>query len=253
AVRPVARLRGVLTSSQTPARLGKPESRSETVKKFDPGRNFVFNTRQERHRLWYWSFDHSHSEGVCSMADPTDITQLLAQWSSGDDKAGDRIAPIVSYELLAISRRLLRSERASHTLKPTALVNEAFERLMKVDVDWQDRAHFFALSARLMRRILINYAEQRAAAKRGGGQIMVTLSPDQEAIEDTDASLLDLNQAIEELAKYDERKAKLIEMQYFGGMAVAEMAKVLDTSQSTVTRDLRFARAWLKDYLSQNS
>ncbi|MEM6858711.1 MAG: ECF-type sigma factor, partial [Pseudomonadota bacterium] len=91
------------------------------------------------------------------MADPTDITQLLGQWSSGDDKAGDRIAPIVSDELLAISRRLLASERASHTLQPTALVNEAFERLMKVDVDWQDRAHFFALSARLMRRILINY------------------------------------------------------------------------------------------------
>ena len=187
------------------------------------------------------------------MAEPKDITQLLAQWSSGDDKAGDRIAPIVSDELLAISRRLLRSERASHTLQPTALVNEAFERLMKVDVDWQDRAHFFALSARLMRRILINYAEQRAAAKRGGGQIMVTLSPDQEAIDDTDASLLDLNQGIEELAKYDERKAKLIEMQYFGGMAVAEMSKVLDTSQITATRDLRFARAWLKDYLSPTS
>ncbi len=185
------------------------------------------------------------------MTEPNDITQLLADWANGDTEAGDQIAPIVSDELREISRRLLRRERASHTLQPTALVNEAFERLIKVEVDWQDRAHFFAFSARLMRRILINYAEQRSAAKRGGGQIMVTLADDQASVADADAALIDLHQGIEELAKYDERKAKLIEMQYFGGMTVTEMAQVMKTSESTVTRDLRFGRAWLKDFLSQ--
>jgi RNA polymerase sigma factor (TIGR02999 family) len=184
------------------------------------------------------------------MGSPHDITQMLGDWSRGDDAAGERMAPIVFDELRAISRRLLQGERSSHTLQPTALVNEAFERLVKVDVDWQDRAHFYAFSARLMRRILINHAERRSADKRGGDRIVLSLTHGEAAAEpETDAALIELHDAIEALAVYDDRKARLIELQYFGGLTVEEMACVEDISQSTVARELRFARAWLKNRL----
>jgi len=184
------------------------------------------------------------------MGSPNDITQMLGDWSRGDEAAGERMAPLVFDELRAISRRLLRGERPSHTLQPTALVNEAFERLVQVEVDWQDRAHFFAFSARLMRRILINHAERRSTEKRGGDRIVVSLTQGEAfAGPETDAALIELHEAIEALAAYDDRKARLIELQYFGGLTVEEMAHVENMSPSTVTRDLRFARAWLKDRL----
>lgn len=184
------------------------------------------------------------------MTDPQDVTQLLQDWSSGDAQAGERMALVVSDELRRISQRLLRAERPSHTLEPNALVNEAFARLIQVDVEWQDRAHFYAFAARLMRRILINYAEARSASKRGGGQVLITLSEEQAGAVEPEAELIELHEAIEALTRYDERKGALIEMQFFGGLSIEEMASVLDTSPSTVTRDLRFARAWLKDRLS---
>lgn len=184
------------------------------------------------------------------MGSEADVTQLLRQWRDGDADAVDALIPQLHAELQQISHRLMRRERPDHTLQPTALVNEAFERLIDIEVDWKDRTHFFALAARLMRRILINHAEARRAAKRGGGAIMVTLDEGSAAGEDPGLALLDVNTALEALAIEDQRKASLVEMQYFGGLTVEQMAEVTGTSVSTVTRELRFARAWLKDRLS---
>lgn len=179
------------------------------------------------------------------------ITRLLAGWSSGDDACSDELAPLIYDELQLIARRLFRSENAKHTLQPTALVHEAYVRLIKVDIAWQDRTHFFALAARMMRRLLINHAEARSAAKRGGGAVHVTLSEASSVAPSVEVELLDLNRALESLTEYNERMAELIEFQYFGGMTMDEIANVKDLSVRTIGRDLRFARAWLKDYLTR--
>jgi len=162
----------------------------------------------------------------------------------------DRLAPLVFDELKRNARRLLRQERSSHTLQPTALVNEAFLNLIRADIDWQGRAHFFALSARMMRRVLINHAHASNAAKRGGDAVRVTLIDDLVPGRGPDAVLLDLERALAVLEAKDERKARLMEYQYFGGLTVRETAEVMGISESTVTRESRFARAWLKDQLS---
>lgn len=183
------------------------------------------------------------------MGSTGDITKLLAGWSGGDVECADALAPIIYDDLQAIARRLFRSENAKHTLQPTALVHEAYVRLVDADVEWQDRAHFYALAARMMRRLLINHAEARSAAKRGGGAIHVTLSEALNSPPGVEAELLVLNDALGALANYSKRMAELIELQYFGGMTLEEMAHVTGLSVRTVGRDLRFARAWLKDYL----
>ena len=184
------------------------------------------------------------------MKEDREITGLLHDWGKGDKAAGDALTPLIYDELYRRAQRLFRSENASHTLQPTALVNEAYARLIDVDVSWQDRAHFYALAARMMKRLLINHANARNAAKRGGDAIRVTLDESHEPSDKTDAVLLDLTDALEALEKIDPRKAELIELQYFGGLSMAEMEQVTGLSSATIGRDLRFARAWLKDQIT---
>jgi RNA polymerase sigma factor (TIGR02999 family) len=185
------------------------------------------------------------------MNDRPDITQLLNLWRDGDQEAADALTPMVYDELQSLARRLFRSERKSHTLQPTALVHEAYSRLVNVDVTWQDRAHFYAIAARMMRRLLVNHANARNAVKRGGHAIRVTLDESGAAGKDPDADLLALEEGLQQLAELDRRKSELVELQYFGGLTFREMEAVTGLSSSTLDRELRMARAWLKDFLSK--
>jgi len=184
------------------------------------------------------------------MAD-RDITRLLHDWQAGDQAALDDLTNQVYDQLRALADRIFRGESAGHTLQPTALVNEAMQRLMSADVDWRDRSHFFALSARIMRRILVNYANAKKSAKRGGGSIRVTIQ-DAHAFTDaeTSAEILALDSAIKELAAFDERKAEALELHYFAGMTYRELADVMGIAESTVHQDLRTAKAWLYQKLA---
>lgn len=178
-----------------------------------------------------------------------DITRLLHEWTDGSEAAGNQLAPLVYDELHRMANRLFRRERAGHTLQPTVLVNDLFANLVGVDIDWQDRAHFYALAARMMRRLLVNHANARRAEKRGGDAVKVTLD---EGSIGGEADLLDIEEALQSLAAIDERKANLIELQYFGGLTFREMEEVTGLSSSSIDRDLRLARAWLKDALTKN-
>src|SRR5688572_17156675 len=157
----------------------------------------------------------SPSIGTLAEQEHESITQLLTDWRAGDEAALERLTPLVYAELRRLAQRLFRSEAPGHTLQPTALVNEAFEGLVRMDVSWQDRAHFFALSARLMRRILVNHANARRAAKRGGAEVRVTLEEGVAPAIQADDDVLALNEALEELTAMDERRAKVVELHYF--------------------------------------
>jgi len=181
---------------------------------------------------------------------PADVTQLLRAWSDGDSGALDQLTPMVVHELKRIAGRHLNAERGEHTLQTTALVNEAYMRLIDVtNVRWQDRAHFFAICARIMRRILIEAARARMAGKRGGEALRVTFD---EALPSTsrESEFVALEEALTELAAFDERKARVIELRFFGGLSVAETAHVLKISEQSVHRDWRLARSWLLRELS---
>ena len=180
-----------------------------------------------------------------------EITLLLHDWQSGDDEALEKLTPLVYAQLRSIAANAFGGERAGHTLQPTALVNEAMQRLIGADVDWQDRSHFFALSARLMRRILVNHAQSKNAARRGGGALRVTLQDADAATEsDTSADVLALDNALDELATFDSRKAEIVELHYFGGLTYNELADVMQIAESTVHQDLRTAKAWLQQYMT---
>ena len=187
------------------------------------------------------------------MGEIGEITGLLNKWGQGDQKAGDALTPLVYDELHRCAERLFRNEKAGHTLQPTALVHEAYAKLVNVEIAWQDRAHFYALAARMMRRLLINHANARLAGKRGGDNIQVTLDDAVTPSDATDAMLLDLTDALAALEALDARKAQLIELQYFGGLTVNEMETVTGLSSATIGRELRFARAWLKDQLNNSA
>lgn len=184
------------------------------------------------------------------MTSSPELTGLLKNWSKGDPAAGDALTPLIYDELHKRAARLFRGENPAHTLQPTALVHEAYAKLIDVEVDWKDRAHFYALAARMMKRLLINHANARLAAKRGGDVVRVTLVDAQMPGAEADSDLLDLAEALSNLASHDARKAELVELKYFGGMTTEEIAAVTDLSVATIGRDLRFARAWLKDQLS---
>jgi len=174
------------------------------------------------------------------------VTALLAEWRSGNPQALEQLTPLVYGELKRLAERMFHRESAGHTLQPTALVNEAFEALVRMDVSFQDRTHFFALSARLMRRILVNHANARRAAKRGGHDARVTLNDEvTPAVHGPDEEILALDAALSELAAENTRRAEIIELHYFGGMTYPEIAAALDISPSTVHEDLRGAKAWL--------
>ncbi len=179
------------------------------------------------------------------------ITQLLHDWIEGDRKSLDVLTPLVYEKLRRIAGNAFRNERPNHTLQTTALVHEAFAKLIDVDVEWQDRSHFFALAARMMRRILVDHANSKAAAKRGGKaqdlnlDDVVAVSP-----ENSDA-VLALHEALTQLAEQDQRKAEILELHYFGGLTYREMSEVLGLSSSTLDREIRFAKAWLRTRLEQ--
>lgn len=178
------------------------------------------------------------------------VTALLVEWRSGNQQALERLTPLVYEELKRLAERMFRRESAGHTLQPTALVNEAFEALVNMDVSWQDRTHFFALSARLMRRILVNHANARHALKRGGHDARVTLTDESAPpAGGPDADILALDAALTRLAVQDARRADVIELHYFGGLTYPEIAGALGISESTVHEDLRGARVWLLQQL----
>ena len=183
---------------------------------------------------------------------PSNVTGLLRAWSAGDPGALDQLAPIVQRELKRIARRHMARERKDHTLQPTALVNEAFLRLVDAhDVQWQDRAHFFALSAQMMRRVLVNYALARGAGKRGGGARQVSLDEAMAVSPERDSELVQLDAALEALAAFDARKARIVELRFFGGLSVEETAAVLKVSTQTVHRDWSLAKSWLAREMSR--
>lgn len=179
------------------------------------------------------------------------ITRLLHQWRDGHEEALEELTPLVYDQLKALAARIFRTESAGHTLQPTALVNEAFQTLLGAEVDWQDRTHFYALSARLMRRILVNHANAKHSAKRGGNAVRVTL---QDSSASTDAAgdldIIALDTALQELAGFDLRKAEILELHYFGGLTYAELAGLMQLAESTIHQDLRTAKAWLRGRLA---
>ncbi len=179
------------------------------------------------------------------------VTTLLHDWRSGDADALERLTPLVYEELRRLAARHLRSERSGHTLQATALVNEAFANLAEANVPVADRAHFFALAARMMRRILTDYGRRRASQKRGGGQRALTLHEDRVSTA-AEIDIVELDDALERLAEFDARKSDVLVLHYFGGMSYEETGQALDISAATVDRDLRLAKAWLANELKDH-
>lgn len=174
------------------------------------------------------------------------VTELLVAWGGGDDSALEQLMPLVHAELYRLARREMRGEREGHTLQTTALVNEAYLRLVNLHgVSWNDRAHFFAISARLMRRILVDHARSRHYLKRGGGAAIVTFDEGLTVSAAPGTDLVALDDALKALAAVDARKCQVVELRFFGGLSVEETAVALGVSPGTVSRDWRLARAWL--------
>jgi len=174
------------------------------------------------------------------------VTELLVRWRGGDKAALDSLMPLVYSELHRIANHYLRSERQDHTLQSTALVHEAYVRLAAQDLPvWQNRAHFFAVAAQLMRQILVDYARRHRASKRGGSVYKLTLEDAQDQPEATDVDIVALDDALKELAAMDSQQSRVVELKFFGGLSIDETAEVLGISSSTVKRDWITARAWL--------
>jgi RNA polymerase sigma factor (TIGR02999 family) len=177
---------------------------------------------------------------------PHEITQLLVAWGDGDQSALEALAPLVQAELHRLAHHYMGRERPGHTLQTSALVNEAYIRLIDwQNVRWQNRAHFFAVSAQLMRRILVDFARDRQYLKRGGGALRVSLSEAAAFPLARGADLVALDEALTSLAEMDRRKGQVVEMRFFGGLSVKEVAEVLKVSEETVLRDWRLAKVWL--------
>jgi len=174
------------------------------------------------------------------------ITRLLNAWQDGDAAARDRLFVVVYDELRRRASAQLRRERQGHTLRPTALVHEAYLRLMGQDrAKWQNRSQFFAIASEMMRRVLVDHARERKADKRGGAAVRVALAEDVAATDAREVDLIALDSALDELAAMDPRQGRVVEMRFFGGLDTAQIADVLDVSRATVDRDWRFARTWL--------
>jgi len=182
---------------------------------------------------------------------PHEITQLLAEWSDGNQTALDKLYPLVYDELHKMANRYMKRERKDHTLQTTALINEAYVRMVdQKNVHWENRAHFFAISAQIMRRILIDHARRHHYAKRGGGAQKVSLDETAMVASDPASDMLLLDEALNRLAEMDPRRGQVVELRYFGGLNNEEIAGVLRISENTVTRDWNMARAWLYQELS---
>ncbi len=184
----------------------------------------------------------------------SDVTAFLRAWAGGDHDALNSLMPVVNDELRRIAHLRMRSERADHTLDPTALVNEAYLRLVDIRaMQWKDRAHFFAVCAQIMRHILVDYARGRGFLKRGGGAQHVTIEDPIALGSGRGIELLDLDEALEALAKFDSRKAEIAQLRFFGGLNVQETAAVLGVSPETVHRDWKISKAWLAQKISGSS
>jgi RNA polymerase sigma factor (TIGR02999 family) len=178
------------------------------------------------------------------------VTLLLQQWRAGDERALDQLMPLVYDELRRLASRSLRSERPGHTLQPTALVNEVYLRLVNVEIPWQDRAHFFAIAANMMRRILVDHARAKRRAKRGGG-FLVTFNEALVASKAPTFDILALDDALLGLSRLDDRKGRIVELHFFGGLSYDETAEAVGVSPATVDRELRLAKAWLHHEMSR--
>ncbi len=178
---------------------------------------------------------------------PDEITYLLRRWSQGDQAALDRLMPVVYQELRKLAHSYLRRERSDHTLQPTALINEAYLRLVRQDFpEWQGRRHFYGVAAQLMRQILVEHARSHASAKRGGGERKFALDEALTFSEEKAADLVALDDALTSLARFDGRKVRILELRYFGGLSLEETSVALDLSVSTISHEIRLARAWLR-------
>lgn len=186
--------------------------------------------------------------------DRGDITNLLIQWRGGDQSALDRLMPLVYEELRRLARQCMRRERVGHTLQTTALVNEAYLRMVNSSqVEWHDRAHFFAIAAQLMRRVLVDEARKRHYQKRGGEFTRIELDETVMAGGQRDSDLLALDEALDRLAEFAPRKCRIVEMRFFGGLSIAETGKVLGLSPDIVKREWRTAKLWLLNELTGNA
>ncbi len=175
-----------------------------------------------------------------------DVTQLLLRWRGGDQQALEQLTPLVYNELRHLAKHYLHHERAGHTLQATALVHEAYVRLIgQQQIDWQNRAHFIAVASRLMRRILVDHARAHAAAKRNPAADAIPLDEAKTLAHNPAPNILALDEALAALAKFDERKCQIIELRYFGGLSIDEIGEVTGLSAATIGRDLRMAEAWL--------
>ena len=189
--------------------------------------------------------------GAQRMSTPDGVTQLLVDWSKGDQAALERLMPLVYSELRRLATNYLRKERQGHTLQPTALVNEAYLKLVdQRNAKWQNRAQFFGISAQLMRRILVDHARQHQAAKRGGAdQQRLSITSAEGLMKQSEVDLLALNEALDELTKMDPQQGRIVELKFFGGLSIEETAEVLGIGHATVERDWKMARAWLRRQL----
>jgi len=183
---------------------------------------------------------------------PNEITQQLIAWSNGDRAALEKLIPAVYQELRRMADRCLRGENAEHSLQPTALVHEAYLRLIdQTRVEWHNRAHFFGVAAQMMRRILIDHAKAKHRAKRGGAARKLSLEEIANYTRERASDLVALDEALKILAEMDERKSRIVELRYFGGLTVDETAQVLGVSDKTVMRDWNLAKAWLYQHLNE--
>lgn len=200
----------------------------------------------------YKSRDKIHK--AMALATTSNITGLLAAWKQGDEAALEQLTPLVYRELHRLAHGYLKGERQGHVLQTTALVNEAFVRLLDWEqVEWQDRAHFFGVATKLMRHILVQFAREQRAAKRGGRAMQVSLSEAANVSARHNPDLVKLDDALNELEKLDARQARPVELRFFGGLSLEETAEVLRVSLSTMRRDWRMAKAWLHQQLSAAS
>ena len=183
----------------------------------------------------------------------SDATDLLLAWGNGDESAFDRLVPLVYQELRVLARRYMRRERTDHTLQATALVNEAYVRLVDVNrIQWQNRSHFLAVASQTMRRILVEFARQRHRQKRGGDVMRVTIDDAHDIAREKGADVVALSDALSALATFDPRMSQVVELRFFGGLSVQETADVLRVSSETVMRDWKTAKAWLLRELSDS-
>src|SRR6185295_7198425 len=185
------------------------------------------------------------------MQTPENVTQLLIDWGKGDKEALDKLVPLVYEELRRQAARYLRHERVGHTLQTTALIHEAYVRLVdQRNVHWQNRAHFFGIAAQMMRRILVDHARTKKRAKRGGSDIRISFTEAALKTPDRDLDIVALDEALERLAQIDEQQSRIVELRFFSGLTVEETAEVLSISTATVKRDWSMAKAWLHREIS---